>query len=196
MRASPRGRPTGRAGGLDRRDLAVGTRDPVERGRAERRLKAAKLPTPKAPDTFDLTAAPSVNRPLIVDLMRCEYLERRENVILVGASGSGKSHLAPAAAACGLGRRVRSFRVTELATLLREAREERQLTRSRSQPANLDQLVPDELGYVPASRVGAELLFDVIGRAYERSSVIVTTNLPLTPSCRSQRQDHASISGV
>src|SRR5262245_59901343 len=70
------------------------------------------------------------------------------------------------------------FRVTELATLLLEAREERQLTRLRSQLRKPDLLVLDELGYVPASQVGAELLFDVISTAYERSSVVVTTNLP------------------
>jgi DNA replication protein DnaC len=151
-----------------------------ERRAAARRLESAKLPTPKAADAFDFTAAPSVNKPLIVELMGCDSIERRENVILVGASGTGKSHLATAlaAAACGLGRRVRFFRVTELATLLLEAREERQLTRLRSQLAKLDLLVRDELGYVPASQVGAELLFDVISTAYERSSVIVTTNLP------------------
>ena len=68
--------------------------------------------------------------------------------------------------------------MTELATQLLEAREERQLARMKSQLAKLDLLVLDELGYVPASKVGAELLFDVIGTAYERSSVIVTTNLP------------------
>jgi DNA replication protein DnaC len=151
-----------------------------ERRAAARRLKAAKLPTPKVLDTFDFTAAPTVNKPLILELMTCEYIERRENVILIGASGSGKSHLATALAveACGRGKRVRFFRVTELATLLLEAREERQLTRLRSQLGKLDLLVLDELGYVPASQVGAELLFDVISRAYERSSVIVTTNLP------------------
>ena len=81
-------------------------------------------------------------------------------------------------AACRQGKRVRFFRVTELATLLLEAREERQLTRLRSQLAKLELLVLDELGYVPANQVGAELLFDVISRVYERSSVIVTTNLP------------------
>jgi DNA replication protein DnaC len=151
-----------------------------ERRAAARRLKAAKLPTPKALDTFDFTVAPSVNKPLILELMKCEYIERRENVILIGASGSGKTHLATALAveACGRGKRVRFFRVTELATLLLEAREERHLSRLRSQLGKLDLLVLDELGYVPASQVGAELLFDVISRAYERSSVIVTTNLP------------------
>jgi DNA replication protein DnaC len=151
-----------------------------ERRAAARRLKAARFPTPKALDSFDFAAAPSVNKPQIVDLMRCEYIERRENVLLIGGSGSGKTHLATALAteACARGKRVRFFRVTELATLLLEAREERQLTRLRSQLAKLELLVLDELGYVPASQIGAELLFDVISTAYERSSVIVTTNLP------------------
>ena len=80
--------------------------------------------------------------------------------------------------ACGRGKRVRFYRVTELVTQLLEAREERQLGRLQSQLAKLDLLVLDELGYVPASKAGAELLFDVISTAYERTSVIVTTNLP------------------
>jgi DNA replication protein DnaC len=151
-----------------------------ERRAAARRLKAARFPTPKALEAFDFTAAPAVNKPLILDLMRCDYIERRENVLLIGGSGTGKTHLATALAAeaCGRGKRVRFFRVTELATLLLEAREERQLTRLRLQLAKLDLLVLDELGYVPASKLGAELLFDVISTAYERTSVIVTTNLP------------------
>jgi DNA replication protein DnaC len=81
-------------------------------------------------------------------------------------------------AACSQGRKVRFFRVTELITLLLEAKEERQLLRLRSQLSKLDLLILDELGYVPASKAGAELLFDVIATAYERQSVILTTNLP------------------
>ena len=73
---------------------------------------------------------------------------------------------------------MRFYRVTELVTQLLEAREERQLGRLKSQLAKLDLLVLDELGYVPASKAGAELLFDVISTAYERTSVVVTTNLP------------------
>jgi DNA replication protein DnaC len=69
-------------------------------------------------------------------------------------------------------------RVTELITQLMEAREERQLMRMKAQLAKLDLLILDELGYVPASKLGSELLFDVISAAYERTSVIVTTNLP------------------
>jgi DNA replication protein DnaC len=99
---------------------------------------------------------------------------------LVGPSGTGKTHLATALgiAACGLGKKVRFYRVTELITTLLEAKEERQLLRIRGQLAKLDLLILDELGYVPASKAGAELLFDVIATAYERNSVLVTTNLP------------------
>ncbi len=86
-----------------------------ERRAAQRRLKAAKFPTPKGLDAFDFAAAQSVNKPMILELMKCDYLERRENVLLIGGSGTGKTHLAIALAmeACGRGKRVRFYRVTE-----------------------------------------------------------------------------------
>ncbi len=151
-----------------------------ERRAAERRLKAAKFPTYKTLENFDFTAQPSVSRPLVTELMRCAYIDKRENILLVGNSGTGKTHVATALAveACGRGKRVRFWRVTELITQLMEAREERALSRMKSQLARLELLVLDEFGYVPASKLGAELLFDVISTAYERTSVIVTTNLP------------------
>ena len=151
-----------------------------ERRAADRRLKAARFPAHKTLDTFDFKARPSVNKPLVLELAKGEYLERRENLLLVGPSGTGKTHLATALgiAACGLGKKVRFWRVTELITTLLEAKEERQLLRTRGQLAKLDLLILDELGYVPASKAGAELLFDVIATAYERNSVLVTTNLP------------------
>jgi DNA replication protein DnaC len=103
-----------------------------------------------------------------------------ENILLVGNSGTGKTHFATALgiAACGQGKRVRFWRVTELITTMLEAKEERLLLRLRSYLAKLDLLILDELGYVPASKAGAELLFDVIATAYERQSLIVTSNLP------------------
>jgi DNA replication protein DnaC len=151
-----------------------------ERRAADRRLKAARFPSHKTLDTFDFKSRPSVNKPLVLELAKGEYLERRENLLLVGPSGTGKTHLATSLGitACGLGKKVRFWRVTELITTLLEAKEERQLLRTRGQLAKLDLLILDELGYVPASKAGAELLFDVIATAYERNSVLVTTNLP------------------
>ena len=151
-----------------------------ERKAAERRLKAARFPTAKLLDEFDFSARPSVNKLLVLDLVRGDYMTGRENILLVGPSGTGKTHLATAfgMAACEQGRRVRFWRVTELIATLREADQDRQLLRLRSHLAKLDLLILDEFGYVPASKAGAELLFDVIATAYERSSVILTTNLP------------------
>jgi len=80
--------------------------------------------------------------------------------------------------ACSRGKRVRFYQVTELITQLMESREERELGRFKKQLACLDLLVLDEPGYVPASKLGAELLFDVVSTAYECTSLIVTTNLP------------------
>jgi DNA replication protein DnaC len=151
-----------------------------EKRAAERRTKAARFPTIKTLDTFDFTARPSINKVLITELARGEFIDKRENVLFVGNPGTGKSHLATAlaASACAKGYRVRFFRVTELVTQLIEARDERTLLRLKGQLAKLDLLVLDEFGYVPASKIGAELLFDVISTAYERTSLIVTTNLP------------------
>lgn len=151
-----------------------------ERKAAERRLKAARFPVLKSLESFEFTARPSVNKMLVAELARGEFIDRRENVLFVGNPGTGKSHLAIAlsAAACARGYRVRFFRVTELVTLLIEARDERALLGLKARLGKLDLLVLDEFGYVPASKVGAELLFDVISSAYERTSLIVTTNLP------------------
>lgn len=151
-----------------------------ERRAKIRRLKAAKFPTTKTLETFDFAAVPSLNRAKVQELLRGEYLERRENVLLLGPPGTGKTHLATAlaVAACGQGRRVRFWRVTELVTALMEARDARQLQRLKQGLTKLDLLVCDELGYVPTSTVGAELLFDVLSQAYERTSVCVTSNLP------------------
>ncbi|MBU0609252.1 MAG: IS21-like element helper ATPase IstB [Armatimonadetes bacterium] len=151
-----------------------------ERRAAERRVKAARFPVLKTLDTFDFKAQPALNQELVRQLLRGEYMDQRENVLLIGNSGTGKTHLATALAfaACQQGRSVRFFSATSLVTQLLEKRQDRELERFQKQLERLELLVLDELGYVPFSKAGAELLFDVIGRAYERTSLIVTTNLP------------------
>jgi DNA replication protein DnaC len=115
----------------------------LERRSAERRLKDARFPGLKSLESFDFTTRASVNKVLIAELARCEFIERRENVLLVGNPGIGKSHLAIgiAAAACARGYRVRFFRVTELVTSLIEARDERTLLGLRARLAKVDLLV-------------------------------------------------------
>jgi DNA replication protein DnaC len=151
--------------------------------------------TYKTLENFDFAAQPSLNRALISELTRGLWIDERENVLLVGNAGTGKTHVATALAveACGKGKRVRFYHVTELITQLMEAREERELSRFKKQLTRLDLLVLDELGYVPASKLGAELLFDVISTAYERTSLLVTTNLPFenwVEVLGSERLDH------
>lgn len=151
-----------------------------EQRAAERRLKSAKFPVVKTLDSFRFDAQPSINQAMIRELAHGEFVKERENVLLIGNSGTGKTHLATALAfaACQMGFKVRFFGVTGLVTQLLEYREERRLERFFKQIDRLDLLVLDELGYVPFSKIGAELLFEVVSRAYERTSLIVTTNLP------------------
>jgi DNA replication protein DnaC len=162
--------------------LRLMEREVIERERrsAERRTKAAGFAVLKTLDTYDFGVQPSVNQALVRELMRGEWIGRRENVLMIGNSGTGKTHLATALAfaACQQGRRVRFFTTTGLVTRLLESREERQLERLQRQLERQHLLVLDELGYVPFSPAGAELLFEVVSRAYERTSLLVTTNLP------------------
>lgn len=147
---------------------------------SERRLKSAKFPNIKTLESFDFKSQPSLNKMLVTQLMRGEYIVNRESIILIGQPGTGKTHLATAfgVKACQMGKKVRFYRVTDLITKMIEARDERMLERLKKGLATLDLLILDELGYVPASKLGSELFFDVIATAYERTSLIVTTNLP------------------
>src|SRR5512136_609923 len=151
-----------------------------EKRAAERRIKDANFPVIKTIDTYDFSAQPSVNEPLIRELLRGEYLDKRENVLLVRNPGTVKTHLVCALAfsACAQGRNVRFYTATDLVTQLVEYREERRLQRMYKQLQRLHLLVMDELGYVPFSKAGAELLFEVVSRAYEHQSLMVTSNLP------------------
>ena len=162
--------------------LRLAERELIDRERraTERRIKEAAFPVLKTIETFDFAAQVSINESLVRELLRGEYIGKRENLLLVGNPGTGKTHLATALgfAACSQGKRVRFMTTTALVTQLLEQRENRTLQRLYKQLQRQDVLILDELGYVPFSKAGAELLFDVVGRAYEQTSLIVTTNLP------------------
>jgi DNA replication protein DnaC len=151
-----------------------------ERRLVERRIRQARFPATKSLDGFDFAALPSLNKLLVLELARCEYIERRENVIALGPSGTGKTHIALGLglAACQKGLAVGFTTAAALVHELLEARDERRLLRLQRQLEAYRLLIIDELGYVPLSTTGAELLFEIFSRRYERGSLIVTSNLP------------------
>jgi len=143
-------------------------------------FRQAKFDVVKSLDTFDFLAIPSLNKALVLDLARCEFIERKENILALGNSGTGKSHIALALglAACQKGFRVRFTTAASLAHELIEAKDERRLMRFQKTLSCFELLIIDELGFVPLSKTGAELLFEVFSRRYERSATLVTSNLP------------------
>ena len=151
-----------------------------ERRMVERRIRQARFPAVKSLDSFDFKAIASLNKMLVLELARCEYVERRENIIALGNSGTGKTHIALGLglAACQKGLSVGFLTAAALVHELMEARDEKRLLRFQKQLAKYSLLVIDELGFVPLSKTGAELLFEVFSQRYERGSILVTSNLP------------------
>ena len=151
-----------------------------DRRMVERRIRLAKFPHTKSFDTFDFAAQPSLNRTLVLELARGEWIEQRRNVIALGPSGTGKTHVALALGlvACQKGHSVAFTTAAALVHDLMEARDERRLRTLQKHLASVKLLILDELGYVPFTAVGAELLFEVLSQRYERGSTLVTSNLP------------------
>ena len=151
-----------------------------ERRMIERRIKAAKFPAVESLDSFDFKAIPALNKMQVLELARCEWVERRENVIALGPSGTGKTHIALGLglSACQKGLSVGFVTAAALVHELMEARDERRLLRLQKQMVGYKLLIIDELGFVPLSKTGAELLFELISQRYERGATLITSNLP------------------
>ena len=158
-----------------------------ERRMVERRIKEARFPAVKSLDSFDFLALPSLNKVLVLELARSEYVALRENIIAVGNSGTGKTHIALGLglAACQKGLSVGFTTAAALVHELIEARDEKRLLRLQRQVAGYKLLIIDELGYVPLSQTGAELLFEVFSQRYERGSTSSLQTCPSTsgPAC-------------
>ena len=150
-----------------------------ESNRIQRRIHQAAFPAIKTLDSFDFKAVPSLNKQKVLQLANCEYLKNLENVLLVGNSGVGKTHIATALAyeACRKGLRVKFATAAGLINELLAAQQEYKLNRLEKQYAGFQLIVIDELGYIPFSKTGAELLFQFCSSRHERGSVIITTNL-------------------
>lgn len=150
-----------------------------EKNREERRIKAARFPILKELADFDFSCVPALNKLQVLDLARGSYMQKAENLLLVGNPGLGKTHVATglALAACRQGYRVRFYNAAGLVNELILAQEKHQLPRLLTATLKHNLVVVDELGFIPFSTEGAHLMFQFCAALYERVSVIVTTNL-------------------
>ena len=161
--------------------LALTTRELEQRqtNQVQRRLCEARFPLLKTLETTDLTKWPGFEATQVRAYAECQYISRRENLVLLGKHGTGKTHAATVfgVEACRKGYRVLFTTAAHLTNTLIEAREERQLTRELARLSRYDLLIIDEVGYIPFSAEGAQLLFQVFSDRYEKGSMIVTSNL-------------------
>lgn len=150
-----------------------------ENNRIQRGIRQASFPVIKTLESFDFKVIPSISKPKILKLMQSEYIRKRENIILVGNSGVGKTHIATALGyeACRQGLRVKFYTAAGLINELLAAQQEYRLNKLERQWLIPHLVILDELGYVPFSKVGSELLFQFCSSRYERGSLIITTNL-------------------
>jgi len=160
-------------------DLTIAELGARAESRLSRRVREAKFPLVKTLEGFDFGVVPDLDIRLVRELSGGDYIKERRNVIFLGRSGAGKTHLATALGveACRNNYRTRFVSCYGLVNELIEARQEKDLQRLIGRYARFDLLILDELGYIPFSREGSELLFQVLAERQEKGSVIITTNL-------------------
>jgi DNA replication protein DnaC len=170
---------------IDKEQFITETLALASKQRETERIKAlvrvAGFPSPKTLDGYEfepITLPHGLTREQLTSL---EFLDKKENLLLLGAVGTGKTHLASALGlkACAQGKKVKFYRTADLATTLVDAWKLGTLGKFTRTLAKLDLLILDEVGYVPMSKQAAELLFTVISGCYEQQSIIVTSNLEL-----------------
>ena len=145
----------------------------------KRRIKAAKYPYVKTIDEYDLSRLKHVKEPYIWELASCDYIDKNQNVVMIGNPGTGKTHLAIGLGmkACMNGYSVKFYTAATLATELVEASDYKRLIKLERQLASIDLLIIDELSYLSFNRHQSDLLFKVISDRSEKGSIIITTNL-------------------
>lgn len=150
-----------------------------ENNRIQRGIRQASFPIVKTLENFDFKAIPSLNKPKLLKLMKGEYIQKKENIILVGNSGVGKTHISTALGyeACRQGFKVKFYTVAGLINELVAAQQEYRLNKLEKQWLGYHLVILDELGYIPFNKVGAELFFQFCSARYERGSLIITSNL-------------------
>lgn len=160
-------------------EVEMQTRDENQK---ERRLKQASFPVQKTLDSYDFSLMPSLNKNRFLTLSKGEFVQKKENIIFLGNSGTGKTHLATGLGIemIKIGYKSKFITASELVEELLMANEEHKLGALEKKWLKFDVIIVDELGYVPFSKIGAELLFQFFSSRYERASVIITTNLEFT----------------
>jgi DNA replication protein DnaC len=142
-------------------------------------MTAAKFPVHRDLAGFDFDISP-VDRKLVMQLADMSFTEHAHNVVLVGGTGTGKSHLGTAIGVAGItrhGKRVRFYSVVDLVNALEQEKAQGKAGRIAASLLRMDAVILDELGYLPFSQAGGALLFHLLSRLYEHTSVIITTNL-------------------
>lgn len=145
----------------------------------QRRIKAAKFPVFKSIEEFDSKRLEHVSHAKIQSLASCDFIKAKQNIVMIGNPGSGKTHLATALGinACRAGYKVKFFTAVNLAAELSEATQSARLTKFEKNLSSVDLLIVDELSYMTFNRFQSEMLFQAISERSERASVIITTNL-------------------
>jgi DNA replication protein DnaC len=150
-----------------------------ERNQQAQRIKLARFPVLKDLSNFDFACLPNLNKQLVLDLARGEYIQKVEPILMVGNPGLGKTHLATALAlaACRQGYKVRFYNVAGLVNDLIQAQDEHRLPKFFHTALKHQLIVLDELGFIPFTPAGAQLIFQFCSTMYEQVALIVTTNL-------------------